>query len=123
MTQKTGKLLSAEKTVETCCLLERVRNAKDHISFEIYKKQFDDIRHEENGVEFWYARELMELLEYAQWRNFEKTIDKAKISCENNGIAVTDHFADVSKMIKIGREKLSEIIDMDILCKRSIYRA
>jgi|GEM_PF-1641002 len=39
-----------------------------------YKKRFDDIRHEENGVEFWYARELMELLEYAQWRNFEKII-------------------------------------------------
>ena len=33
-------------------------------------------------------------LEYAQWRNFEKTIEKAKISCENNGIIVADHFAD-----------------------------
>ena len=59
-----------------------------------YKKRFDDIRHEENGIEFWYARELMELLEYAQWRNFEKTIEKAKTSCENNGIIVADHFAD-----------------------------
>lgn len=38
-------------------------------------------------MEFWYARELMELLEYAQWRNFEKIIEKAKVSCENNGIA------------------------------------
>ena len=52
---------------------------------------------------FTYARELMELLEYAQWRNFEKTIEKAKNSCENNGITVTDHFAEVSKMIKIGK--------------------
>ena len=66
---------------------------------EIYKKKFDAIRHEENGVEFWFARELMELLEYIQWRNFEKTIEKAKISCENNGIIVADHFADVSKMV------------------------
>ena len=70
---------------------------------EIYKKKFDAIRHEENGVEFWFARELMELLEYVQWRNFEKTIEKAKISCENNGIVASDHFADVSKMIKIGK--------------------
>ena len=76
-----------------------------------YKKRFDDIRHEENGIEFWYARELMELLEYAQWRNFEKTIEKAKTSCENNGITVTDHFADVSKMIKIGKGGNREVDD------------
>ncbi len=47
----------------------------------------------------------MELLEYAQWRNFEKTIEKAKIFCENNGITVMDHFADVSKMVEIGSNK------------------
>ena len=76
-----------------------------------YKKEFDDIRHEEKGVEFWYARELMELLEYVQWRNFEKTIEKAKVSCKNNGIAVMDHFADVSKMIKIGKGGNREIDD------------
>ena len=76
-----------------------------------YKKRFDDIRHEQNDVEFWYARELMELLEYAQWRNFEKTIEKAKTSCENNGITVTDHFADVSKMIKIGKGGNREVDD------------
>ena len=77
----------------------------------MYKKRFDDIRHEENGIEFWYARELMELLEYAQWRNFEKTIEKAKTSCENNGITVMDHFADVSKMIKIGKGGNREVDD------------
>lgn len=36
-----------------------------------YKKRFDEIRHEENGVEFWYARELMHLLDYSKWQNFE----------------------------------------------------
>ena len=76
-----------------------------------YKKRFDDIRHEQNDVEFWYARELMELLDYVQWRNFEKTIEKAKISCENNGIAVSDHFVDVSKMIKIGKGGNREVDD------------
>jgi len=53
----------------------------------------------------------MELLEYAQWRNFEKTIEKAKTSCENNGITVKDHFADVSKMIKIGKGGNREVDD------------
>ena len=73
---------------------------------------FEDIKHtDENGIEFWYARELMELLEYAQWRNFEKTIEKAKTSCKNNGITVTDHFADVSKMIKIGKGGNREVDD------------
>ena len=76
-----------------------------------YKKRFDDIRHEENGVEFWYARELMDLLEYAQWRNFEKTIEKAKASCKNNGICVADHFADVSKMVEIGSKARRSLED------------
>ena len=53
----------------------------------------------------------MELLEYAQWRNFEKTIEKAKTSCENNGITVMDHSADVSKMIKIGKGGNREVDD------------
>ena len=78
---------------------------------EIYKKRFDDIRHEENGVEFWYARELMELLEYVQWRNFERTIEKAKISCKNNGVIVDDHFADVSKLVEIGSKTQRKLND------------
>ena len=80
-------------------------------TIEIYKKRFDDIRHEENGVEFWYARELMELLEYVQWRNFEKTIEKAKISCKNNGVIVDDHFAVVSKMVEIGSKTQRKLND------------
>ena len=89
-------------------------------TIEIYKKRFDDIRHEENGVEFWYARELMELLEYVQWRNFEKTIEKAKISCENNGITASDHFADVSKMVEIG-SKAQRKLDDYLLTRYACY--
>ena len=89
-------------------------------TIEIYKKRFDDIRHEENGVEFWYARELMELLEYVQWRNFEKIIEKAKITCENNGIIVTDHFADVSKMVEIG-SKAQRKLDDYLLTRYACY--
>ncbi len=45
------------------------------------------------------------------WRHFEKTIEKAKSACENNGIVVTDQFADVSKMIKIGKGGNREVDD------------
>ena len=70
-------------------------------TIETYKKKFDDSRHETDGVDYWYAREIMELLEYAKWQNFEKIVAKAKISCENNGIEVDDHFVEVNKMIML----------------------
>jgi len=65
-------------------------------------KRFEEYAYEQDGVEYWLARELQELLEYTQWRNFLNVIEKAKIACENSGNAVSDHFADVSKMVKIG---------------------
>ena len=62
---------------------------------------FEDIKHiDENGIEFWYARELMPILQYSNWQNFEKIIDKAKTSCENSDISVFGHFTDVNKMFK-----------------------
>lgn len=74
----------------------------DRKQIEIYKIKFDDIIHELDGVEFWYARELQKLLGYEQWRNFELIIHKAQISCESSGISAPDHFAEVSKMVPIG---------------------
>ena len=66
-------------------------------------KTFEDIKHvDENGLEFWYARELMTILQYANWQNFEKIIEKAKIACKNSSINVLDHFTDVDKMVQIG---------------------
>lgn len=53
---------------------------------ELYRRKFDDIRHEEDGIEYWYARELMTLLDYVQWRNFENVVKKGMLSCKNNGI-------------------------------------
>ena len=70
---------------------------------ELYRRKFDDIRHEEDGIEYWYARELMKLLEYVQWRNFDNVGSKAKVACTNNGINAEDHFAGVSKMVLIFR--------------------
>ncbi len=73
---------------------------------------FEEIKHiDENGVEYWYARELQKILEYTQWRRFENVIDKAKISCKNTGIKAIDHFADVGKMVQIGSGAEKEIKD------------
>jgi len=64
-------------------------------------KTFEGIKHiDENGIEYWYARELQFVLEYKQWRRFEQVIDKAKKACKNSDINVFEHFADVGKLSK-----------------------
>lgn len=75
-------------------------------------KSFEDCAHESAGVEHWLARELQALLGYTQWRNFELVIDKAKVACEKAGQAVTDHFADVSKMIDLAKGAQREVEDI-----------
>ena len=69
---------------------------------EIYEnKTFEAIKHiGENGIEYWYARELQLVLEYKQWRRFEQVIDKAKEACKNSDINLFEHFADVGKLSK-----------------------
>ncbi len=64
---------------------------------------FESIRHEnEYGQEFWYARELQKALEYTEWRNFTKVIDKAIAACMGSENAVYDHFVEVNKMVEAG---------------------
>ena len=65
-------------------------------------KTFEESAYEQDGVEYWLARELQELLGYADWRNFLNAIDKAKESCKTASEAVSDHFVDVTKMVPIG---------------------
>lgn len=66
-------------------------------------KNFEEIKKiDENGVEYWEARELMPLLEYNKWSNFENVvIEKAKRACKNSSQEINYHFADIGKMIKI----------------------
>ncbi|MBC7368414.1 MAG: hypothetical protein H7343_16655 [Undibacterium sp.] len=67
----------------------------------------------ENGVEYWLARDLQQLLGYAEWRNFNQTvISKAKTACEVSGHAVSDHFVDVNKMVSIGSDTKREVDDV-----------
>lgn len=64
---------------------------------------FESIKHiDDYGNEYWYARELMQALEYRKWGNFVKVIEKAKLACELSENITTDHFADLSKMVSIG---------------------
>lgn len=67
----------------------------------------------EQGVEYWLARDLQQLLGYTEWRNFNQTaISKAKIACEVSGHAVSDHFVDVNKMIQLAKGAEREIDDI-----------
>ena len=81
-------------------------------NIEKNNKSFEDIKHiDENGVEFWYAREIMPVLQYSNWQNFEKIIAKAKISCENSDVDTIEHFIDVSKLSKRANNAEIEIKD------------
>ena len=75
-------------------------------------KSFEDCARQHNGVEYWLARELQELLGYTQWRNFELVIAKAKVACDKAGQAMADHFADVSKMIGLAKGAQRQVDDV-----------
>ena len=80
---------------------------------ESYDNQnVEDIKHiDENGVEFWYARELQLALNYKEWRKFENVISKAKKSCKNSDVSVFEHFVNVDKTIKMPKGATKNIRD------------
>ncbi|MBR5319472.1 MAG: DNA damage-inducible protein D [Peptococcaceae bacterium] len=81
---------------------------------ELYsEKIFEDIKHyTEEGIEFWYARELQAVLEYKEWRNFVKVIDKAKDACKNAQQSVFECFVDVNKTSPMPNGGMKEIEDI-----------
>lgn len=66
--------------------------------------------YEEN--ECWSARDLQEILGYSKWDNFKNAIEKAKTACENAGVPIADHFADVGKMVALGSGSMREVDDV-----------
>ena len=75
-------------------------------------RRFEDSAHQQDGVEYWLARELQDLLGYTEWRNFEQVIAKARTACANAGQDVADHFVDVNKMIPLGKGAQREVLDV-----------
>ncbi|OEF97361.1 DNA damage-inducible protein D [Desulfuribacillus alkaliarsenatis] len=82
-----------------------IKSYKNSIFEDI--KQFTD-----EGMEFWYARQLQEILEYTEWRNFLKVIDKAKSACINSENDISDHFVDVNNMVQLGSGAKREVEDI-----------
>lgn len=77
-------------------------------------KRFEDIKEvRKDGSEFWSARKLSLALDYIQWRNFQKVIQRAMIACENSGHNILDDFAEVSKIVEAGAAK-KPVLDYEL---------
>lgn len=84
---------------------------KKEVIIELFGR-FEQACYIYNNVECWSARELQEILGYSKWTNFLNVIDKAKKACENADSSVSDHFADVGKMVSVGSGAQREVEDM-----------
>ncbi len=79
-------------------------------SNELFEK-LESIRNEIENIEYWSARDLQELFSYQEWRNFEKAIQKAMISCETASEKVENHFVESNKMVEIGSKTTRKLKD------------
>lgn len=75
-------------------------------------KDFESIKKlDENGIEYWEARELMPLLDYLRWENFEPVIHKATIACKNSNQSIISHFRDITKKVVLGSGGVRNVKD------------
>ncbi|GAA0777104.1 DNA damage-inducible protein D [Clostridium subterminale] len=80
---------------------------------EYNEKIFEKIKNiNEYGQEFWYARDIQEILEYKRWDKFSNVIDKAKEACNNSDLDVSDHFSQVGKMVELGSGAQRKVDDI-----------
>lgn len=87
--------------------MEKLKNNENY-----GRETFEEIKHvDESGMEYWYARELMKVLQYSKWENFKKVIEKGKIACKNSGMSIKDCFPDIRKPIISGKGKEEFIED------------
>ena len=84
--------------------------AKGEEMVEYSEQTFESIKHiNEYGEEYWLARELSKVLDYKDFRNFELLIYKAMESCKNSGYEISDHFGEVTEMVRIGSKAQREL--------------
>jgi DNA-damage-inducible protein D len=74
--------------------------------------QFEQAAYMYKGIECWSARELQQVLGYAEWRNFLKVIDKGMAACNGAGVSTKDHFVETNKMVQLGSGSAREIGDI-----------
>lgn len=92
--------------------MDESKEYRDNIAEDMI---FEEIKHvDTDGVEFWYARELQEVLHYARGGNFKKVIEKATTACGNSGFPTSNHFAGVGKMVDIGSGTNREVDDIKL---------
>src|SRR5258707_13473289 len=77
---------------------------------ELFEK-FEQACYVLEGVECWSARELQEIFDYAEWRNFVKVIEKAMEACKHSGVGVLDHFVETNKMIELAKGAQRQVED------------
>jgi DNA-damage-inducible protein D len=79
--------------------LKKTENDKNENQY----RSFEDIKHvDKNGYEYWFARNLATVLQYTEWRNFEKVLNRAKLACKNSGFNVESDFVEVNKIVEAG---------------------
>lgn len=87
---------------------------------EFIKKLEANAKKDENGIEYWSARDLQKVLGYAEWRKFANVIEKAKTACEGSKQTVADHFVQLDKMVSLGSGS-ERIIDDYNLTRYACY--
>ncbi len=82
--------------------------------------KLDDLSHTDgDGVQFWYAREIMSFLGYTKWQNFEIAVKRAETSINTSKTPGEHHFAEVSKMVDIGSGSIGGSASLKLVSKRS----
>ena len=86
-----------------------------------YVSPFESIRRtDDEGHEYWSARDLSKVLGYTEWRNFKSAIEKARIACENSNHEPSDHFVETNNMIETGKGAHREVEDV-LLSRYACY--